>query len=157
LAPHFSSITRRFFCIASTLVLYCSAASAAQSDAFMPPDQLRRGMRGFGLSVFQGTQIDTFGVEILGVIKGRIGPGNDLILARFSGANLEHTGIIRGMSGSPVYIDNRLVGAVAYGWSYSKDPIGGITPIAPMVDVTQRPLDPESAEHLHQSIFRQRN
>lgn len=152
MAPHFSSITRRFFCIASTLVLYCSAASAAQSDAFMPPDQLRRGMRGFGLSVFQGTQIDTFGVEILGVIKGRIGPGNDLILARFSGANLEHTGIIRGMSGSPVYIDNRLVGAVAYGWSYSKDPIGGITPIAPMVDVTQRPLDPESAEHLHQSL-----
>jgi len=119
----------------------------------MPPEELRRGMRGFGLSVFQGTQIDTFGVEILGVIKGRIGPGHDLVLARFSGANLEHTGIIRGMSGSPVYIENRLVGAVSYGWSYSKDPIGGITPIAPMVDVTQRSLDPEDTERQQQSLY----
>ncbi len=104
----------------------------------MPVDQIKRGMSGYGLSVFQGTQIDTFGVEILGVIADGIGPGHDLILARLSGANLEHTGIIRGMSGSPVYVDGLLVGAIAYGWSYSKDPIGGITPIGPMVDVTQR-------------------
>jgi hypothetical protein len=152
LAPHFLSITRCLFHIAALLGLGYTASSAAKSSEFMPPEELRRGMRGFGLSVFQGTQIDTFGVEILGVIKGRIGPGHDLILARFSGANLEHTGIIRGMSGSPVYIENRLVGAVAYGWSYSKDPIGGITPIAPMVDVTQRSLDPGNAEKLHQSL-----
>ncbi len=153
MAPHFLSITHRLFYIAAVLALRCSTPSVAQSDAFMPPEELRRGMRGFGLSVFQGTKIDTFGVEILGVLKGRIGPGNDLILARFSGANLEHTGIIRGMSGSPVYIENRLVGAVAYGWSYSKDPIGGITPIAPMVDVTQRSLDRENTDHLHQSLY----
>lgn len=112
----------------------------------MPVDHVKRGMNGYGLSVFQGTQIDTFGVEILGVIAGGIGPGHDLILARLSGADLEHTGIIRGMSGSPVYIDGLLVGAIAYGWSYSKDPIGGITPIGPMIDVTQRAAAVEGPE-----------
>ena len=118
----------------------------------MPTDQIERGMRGYGLSVFQGVEIDTFGVEILGVMPDAIGPGHDLILARMSGANLEHTGIIRGMSGSPVYLEGRLIGAVAYGWSYAKDPIGGITPIAPMIDVAQRKRAAESPETARQSI-----
>ena len=95
-------------------------------------------MSGFGLTTFQGTQIDTFQVEILGVLKGYLGPRMDMILARFSGGPLEHTGVIRGMSGSPVYIDGRLIGAIAYGWYFSKEPIGGITPIAHMLDVATR-------------------
>ena len=95
-------------------------------------------MSGFGLTTFQGTKIDTFQVEILGVLKGYLGPRMDMILARFSGGPLEHTGLIRGMSGSPVYIDGRLIGAIAYGWSFSKDPIGGITPIAHMLEVATR-------------------
>ena len=104
----------------------------------MEPSELRRGMSGFGLTTFQGTQIDTFQVEILGVLKGYLGPRMDMILARFSGGPLEHTGVIRGMSGSPVYIDGRLIGAIAYGWYFSKDPIAGITPIAHMLDVATR-------------------
>ena len=104
----------------------------------MEPSELRRGMSGFGLTTFQGTKIDTFQVEILGVLKGYLGPRMDMILARFSGGPLEHTGLIRGMSGSPVYIDGRLIGAIAYGWSFSKDTIGGITPIAHMLDVATR-------------------
>ena len=99
-------------------------------------------MSGFGLTTFQGTKIDTFQVEILGVLKGYLGPRMDMILARFSGGPLEHTGLIRGMSGSPVYIDGRLIGAIAYGWSFSKDPIGGITPIAHMLDVATREPPP---------------
>ena len=104
----------------------------------MVPSELRRGMSGFGLTTFQGTEIDTFQVEILGVLKGALGPRMDMILARLSGGPLEHTGLIRGMSGSPVYIDGRLIGAIAYGWYFSKDPIGGITPIADMLEVATR-------------------
>ena len=95
-------------------------------------------MSGFGLTTFQGTEIDTFQVEILAVLKGSLGPRMDMILARLSGGPLEHTGLIRGMSGSPVYIDGRLIGAIAYGWSFSKDPIGGITPIDHMLEVATR-------------------
>ena len=104
----------------------------------MEPSELRRGMSGFGLTTFQGTQIDTFQVEILGVLKGALGPRMDMILARLSGGPLAHTGLIRGMSGSPVYIDGRLIGAIAYGWYFSKEPIGGITPIGHMLDVATR-------------------
>ena len=104
----------------------------------MEPSELRRGMSGFGLTTFQGTEIDTFQVEILGVLKGALGPRMDMILARLSGGPLAHTGLIRGMSGSPVYIDGRLIGAIAYGWSFSKEPIGGITPIAHMLDIATR-------------------
>jgi len=118
----------------------------------MPVDQIKRGMSGYGLSVFQGVKIDTFGVKILGVMQDAIGPGHDLILARLSGVGLDHTGVISGMSGSPVYVEGRLVGAIAYGWTYSKDPIGGITPIAPMLDVVQRKPIPKSPDTAHQSI-----
>ena len=132
--------------------LYAVPSARASEGAFMPVDQIERGMSGYGLSVFQGVKIDTFGVEILGVMQDAIGPGHDLILARLSGAGLDHTGIIRGMSGSPVYLDDRLIGAIAYGWSYSKDPIGGITPIAPMLDVALRKPVPESPDAARQSI-----
>ncbi len=108
----------------------------------MEPSELRRGMKGFGLTTFQGTEIDTFQVEILGVLKGALGPRMDMILARLSGGPLAHTGVVRGMSGSPVYIDGRLIGAIAYGWYFSKDPIGGITPIADMLAVATRQHPP---------------
>ncbi len=138
--------------IGALLCALCTVLSAHAGEDTLPPAELTRGMEGYGLSVFQGVQIDTFGVEILGVMEGAIGPGNDLILVRLSGANLEHTGIIRGMSGSPVYINGRLIGAIAYGWSYAKDPIGGVTPIGPMIDVAQRQRLAESAQPTRQSI-----
>ena len=128
----------------ATLVagLLHTAFLQAASTPFMAPDDLSRGMRGMGKTVFQGTTIDTFEVEILGVQRHRLGPGQDLILARLSGGPLEETGVIRGMSGSPVYIDGRLIGAVAYGWPYSKVPICGITPIHEMIQVMDRSLEP---------------
>ena len=90
-------------------------------------------MTGYGLSVFRGTSIDSFPLTILGVLKGNR-PGADLILARARGEFLERTGIIAGMSGSPVYINGRLIGAVAYTWAFTKDPVAGITPIGEMLD-----------------------
>ncbi len=112
--------------------------------ATMPVEELRRGMRGIGRTVFQGTRIDTFQVEILGVLHNAIGPRSDLILARLSGGPLSNTGVILGMSGSPVYIDGKLVGAVSYRvGAFAKEPIAGITPIAAMVDLFNRPSAPE--------------
>jgi hypothetical protein len=89
-------------------------------------------MRGVGRTVFSGNQIDEFQVEILGVLDNA-GPKQSLILARLSGGPLEHTGVLQGMSGSPVYIGGRLVGAVAMAFPYAKDPIAGIRPIEEMV------------------------
>ena len=124
------------------LIAVSTAEAVSPQVQFHPVAALERGMRGIGMTVFQGTAIDTFGVEILGVAQNGLGPKRDLILARLSGGPLEETGIIAGMSGSPVYIDGRLVGAVAYGWAFSKAPICGITPIGEMLEVMARPLEP---------------
>ena len=98
-----------------SLATPCRAAAPRRSDlpATMPTDAVRAGMTGYGLSVFSGTTVDTFRITILGVLKGNR-PGADLILGRANGEFLERTGIIAGMSGSPVYIDGKLIGAVSY-------------------------------------------
>jgi hypothetical protein len=111
-----------------------AAAPKRTIPSTFPVDSVRAGMVGVGLSVFEGTRIDSFPITILGVIKGQR-PGATIILARAQGAYLERTGIIAGMSGSPVYINGRLLGAVAYTWAFSKDPVGGITPIGEMLDL----------------------
>jgi hypothetical protein len=100
-------------------------------------------MRGIGWTCFQGSKPEQFQVEILGVMRG-INPGASAVLARFSGPNLEKTGIFEGMSGSPVYIDGKLLGAVAYSFSFTKEAIGGITPITEMVAAFDESLAPAS-------------
>ncbi len=98
----------------------------------MPLREIKSGMHGIGKTVFSGDKIDEFDVTVLGVIEN-IGPKQSLIVARLSGGPLEHTGVMQGMSGSPVYIDGRLIGAVALGFPFSKDPIAGIRPIEEMI------------------------
>jgi hypothetical protein len=109
-----------------------SAQTASPPPAFFPLKDIRTGMRGVGRTVFTGNRIDEFQVEILGVLEN-FGPKESLILARLSGGPLEHTGVMQGMSGSPVYIEGKLVGAVAMAFPFSKDPIAGIRPIEEMV------------------------
>src|SRR5664279_1210199 len=89
-------------------------------------------MHGTGRTVFSGNKIEDFDVEILGVLDN-IGPKESLIIARLSGGPLEHTGVMQGMSGSPVYIDGKLAGAVAMAFPFAKDPIAGIRPIEAML------------------------
>jgi hypothetical protein len=103
----------------------------------MPIDEIKAGMVGVGRTVFQGTAIEDFKAHIIGVIRSNVGPRRDLILARLEGGPLAKTGVIAGMSGSPVYIDGRLVGAVSYSLgAFATEPIAGITPIAEMIDAT---------------------
>ena len=111
--------------------LYAAALPAATTR--MPLDEVRPGMRGVGLTVFEGSRREEFGVEVLGVLRNVMGPRRNVIVARLSGGPLAETGVIQGMSGSPVYIDDRLVGAVSYALgSFPREPIAGITPIGEM-------------------------
>ena len=126
---------RTFF--AAVLALGVLAAAPLAQMTYMPLDQVRPGMIGVGRTVFSGTKLEDFKVEILGVMRNVIGPKRNLILARLEGGPLAKTGVIAGMSGSPVYIDGKLVGAVSYSLGqFSTEPIAGITPIDEMVDAT---------------------
>lgn len=116
------------------VALGVTAALPAQTATF-PVSEIRPGMIGVGRTVFEGDRLDEFKVHVIGVLRNSIGPRRDLILARLEGGPLANTGVIAGMSGSPVYIDGRLVGAVSYSLGqFSKEPIAGITPIAEMTD-----------------------
>jgi hypothetical protein len=124
-----------------TLVLCAPAATR-----YMPIDEVKAGMTGVGRTVFQGTAIEEFKAHIIGVVRSNIGPQRDLILARLEGGPMAKTGVIAGMSGSPVYIDGRLVGAVSYSLgSFATEAIAGITPIAEMIDATTRPAAASSS------------
>jgi hypothetical protein len=96
-------------------------------------DDVRAGMKGVGKTCVKGTKVESFDAEILGVLRNT-SPGRDMILARLSGLALDKTGVIQGMSGSPVYLQGKLLGAVAFAWAYGKEPIAGITPFSQMRD-----------------------
>ena len=99
---------------------------------------MRAGQRGIGKTIFSGNKIEEFQVEILGVLDN-VGPKQSVILARLSGGPLDKTGVMQGMSGSPVYIDGRLLGAVALAFNFAKEPIAGIRPIEEMLAVGAQP------------------
>ncbi|MDQ7822902.1 MAG: hypothetical protein RDV48_08925 [Candidatus Eremiobacteraeota bacterium] len=115
------------------LFLIIAALPSAARPDFIPAAELKRGMKGYGRSVFSGTKIESFPVTILGVIRHFIAD-RDLILIRIDGGPCLKSGIIAGMSGSPVYVNNRLAGAISYGWSFSKIPIAGMTPAEDMYE-----------------------
>ncbi len=124
----------RSFASAAALFLFLAVGLPAQSRTF-PVDELKAGMVGIGKTVFEGDRLDEFKVHILGVLRNVIGPRRNLVLARLEGGPLANTGVIAGMSGSPVYIDGRLVGAISYSLGqFAKEPIAGITPIGEMTD-----------------------
>jgi hypothetical protein len=127
---------------AAVLVLLVGFGIVAPRGAapVMDVDEIRAGMTGIGRTVFEGTTREDFKVHILGVLRNVMGPRRNLILAKLEGGPLAHTGVIAGMSGSPVYVDGRLIGAVSYSLgSFAKEPIAGITPIAEMTEIVTLP------------------
>jgi len=122
-------------------LFFCTSLTAAQAVDFMPVNDVTTGMEGIAKTVIVGDTISTFDVKVLGVMKDK-GPSGHLILAKFSGPVMEKTGgIAHGMSGSPVYINGKLVGAVAYGWGFADGTIGMITPIEDMVKLWNIPYE----------------
>jgi hypothetical protein len=129
-------MSRRTLAAAGSIV--CAFASVPHAATELPVaapsigvDEIEPGQRGYGQSVFVGSTPERFEVEVLGVLR-QSAPGTSYILAKLTGHELERTGVIAGMSGSPVWIDGRLAGAVAFSWSFSQQAIAGITPIAAM-------------------------
>jgi hypothetical protein len=113
-------------------------AGPPTGGGFFPLSEVHAGLTGTAWTVFTGSKPEPMQVEILGVLKGARGPGHDMILAQLHGAKPEYTGVVAGMSGSPVYIGNRLLGSLSYRiGQFSKDPIAGITPIAQMLEVLE--------------------
>jgi hypothetical protein len=115
-----------------------AASGGAEGSRFMPLSEIREGMRGTAKTVFRGSAPEEFGVEILGILPGAIGPQQDLIIGRLNGGPADRTSVFAGMSGSPVYIGGRLVGAISYSFPFSKEPICGITPIEQMIAIFER-------------------
>ena len=119
-----------------------TAAKTNESTATLfPLEDLRPGMKGIARSVFSGSEPEEFSLEILGVLPGFTGPRQSTIIARLSGPNVDKTGVFAGMSGSPVFINDRLVGAIAYSFPFSKEPICGITPIRQMIEIFEQGTD----------------
>src|SRR5215470_12810566 len=112
-----------------------TAQDKPSKTEFFPVDQVKPGMRAVGYTVFSGAEPRKFEVEILGVLKGYPNPQQNAVLTKLLGEELNHTGVFQGMSGSPVYIDGKLLGAVAFGYQFAKDPIAGIMPIQHMIEV----------------------
>lgn len=117
-----------------------ASAGTIDHSRYMFVDEIRPGMKGYGKTVLSGTEIQIFEVEIISIMRNAWNARQDVILVRCSGLNLEHSGIIGGMSGSPCYIEDeqgraRMIGAVAFGWMFNKDPICGVQPIEQMLDV----------------------
>jgi hypothetical protein len=141
--------------IVALCLLLMLAPAALGSDSnnnpnLMPVDAVRPGMKGYGLTVFQGSTPEKFGVEILGVLDGMPNPKQSTIIARLTGPQVDRSSVFAGMSGSPVYIDGKLVGAVAYAFPFAKEAIAGITPIQEMIEIFEqaRPAEPRSQQRL---------
>ncbi|MEO8042060.1 MAG: hypothetical protein ABI646_05580, partial [Acidobacteriota bacterium] len=123
---------------AQTPTSYGGTSSEGSSATLFPLSQLKEGMHGNARTVFRGSEPEEFSVEILGIIPGAIGLKQDLIVGRLSGGGAERTSVFAGMSGSPVYIDGKLVGAISYSFPFSKEPICGITPIEQMIAIFEK-------------------
>jgi hypothetical protein len=116
------------------LILLFNLQFFAQPTKFFPISEVKEGLRGTARTVFKGTVPTEFNVEILGVLTGGIGPKQDMIIGRLSGGEADRTFVFAGMSGSPVYIDGKLLGSISFSWSFAKEPICGITPIGEILE-----------------------
>jgi hypothetical protein len=128
-------------------------AGPPTGGGFFPLSEVHRGLKGTAWTVFTGDKPEAMEVEILGVLRGARGPGHDMILAQLLGTKPEYTGVVAGMSGSPVYIGNRLLGALSFRIGiFSKDPITGITPIEQMLEVRDLPFDRDQRTEIRDQL-----
>lgn len=127
---------KKFLVLLVTLVAAAGGRGQQQRPEIMPLSEVKPGQIGTVRTVFQGSKIEEFPCEVIGILRNSIGPRKDMILVRLKGPKPEFTGVVAGMSGSPVYIDGKLVGALAYRFGiFTKEPIAGVTPIEDMLEV----------------------
>jgi hypothetical protein len=132
-----------FFGIIAVLLSATIQAQTPKVFETIPVGEIHAGMKGVAYTVFQGTKPESMGVEVLGVLRNANGPKGDIILVRLSGEKAEYTGVVAGMSGSPVYLNGKLAGALAFRiGEFSKEPIAGVTPIAEMLEINAMDRNP---------------
>ncbi|MGB8595195.1 MAG: SpoIVB peptidase S55 domain-containing protein [Candidatus Sulfotelmatobacter sp.] len=132
-------------CLSFPSIVSAQKSDSAQNPPIIPVNQIHAGMRGVAYTVFEGVKPEAMEVEVLGVLHNVNGPKGDVILVRLHGQKVEYTGVVAGMSGSPVYLDGKLAGALAFRiGEFSKEPIAGVTPIADMLEINA--LDRSPAE-----------
>src|SRR6202451_3603638 len=140
-----SAVVLSVFCLFFSLIAAAQKSGSAQPPQTIPVSQIHAGMRGVAYTVFEGVKPESMDVEVLGVLHNVNGPKGDVILVRLHGQKVEYTGVVAGMSGSPVYLDGKLAGALAFRiGGFSKEPIAGVTPIAGMLGINA--LDQSPAE-----------
>ncbi len=128
-------------CVVAPAFAFGQTAPPPSNSGFFPLSQVHAGLKGTAWTVFTGTKPEAMDVQILGVLRGARGPGHDLIIAQLHGSKPEYTGVVEGMSGSPVYIGSKLLGALSFRiGQFAKDPIAGITPIEQMLAVRDLPI-----------------
>jgi len=126
----------------SAAIGYGVAQAVPKRNDVMPLSDVKTGMKGYGLTVMKGTTPEKFDVEVIGVLKG-FRPNQDLILVKTPNhprLDIAHT--VAGMSGSPIYLEGKMIGAYAYGWTFGAEPIAGVTPIQNMIDDLEKPIPP---------------
>src|SRR5688572_5759367 len=138
LARGSSRPVRRVPVLLAALLLAVAPSPGPAADDFLSLDQVKVGQRAVGRTVFLGRAIEEFELEIVGVVPGGRTEGA-MILARATGTRIEHDGIAAGMSGSPIYVDGKVIGALAFGWPFSRDALCGIQPIEDMLEVLRHP------------------
>src|ERR1700747_1832193 len=120
---------------------------SAQSIEILPLDQVRPGMQGYAYTIFAGDQVEKFDLEVIGVMPNFLGPQQSIILVQLKGPKVEHTGVVAGMSGSPVYLDGKLAGALSLKLGiFTKEPIAGVTPIQDVLNPPSQSNAPQSAQ-----------
>ncbi|MDQ7780837.1 MAG: SpoIVB peptidase S55 domain-containing protein [Planctomycetota bacterium] len=133
--------------LAVPLVAPAQEAAPPKKTELIAVDEIKPGMKGYGLTVFKGTEIEKFEVEVIDVLKNYF-PKQDIIMIKCTHPVTDHANIIGGMSGSPIYLEGRLAGALAYGFvGFAKDPIAGVTPIHKMLEVLERPVEQSRLPH----------
>jgi hypothetical protein len=138
------SILGALLALTAAICLSPRLAAAPQSNELLPLSQVRPGMQGYAYTIFEGDQIEKFDLEVIGVLENFLGPKQAIILVQLKGPKVEHTGVVAGMSGSPVYLDGKLAGALSLKLGiFTKEAIAGVTPIA---DMLNPPLQSASAQ-----------
>src|SRR6202165_4302039 len=138
------SILAALLALTAAICLSPRLAAAPQSNELLPLSQVRPGMQGYAYTIFEGDQIEKFDLEVIGVLENFLGPKQAIILVQLKGPKVEHTGVVAGMSGSPVYLDGKLAGALSMKLEiFTKEAIAGVTPIA---DMLNPPLQSASAQ-----------
>ena len=143
--PRFSLGIRLFF-LTLVIVLATAPHARAQSNEILPLEQVRPGMQGYAYTIFAGDQVEKFDLEVIGVLPNALGPRQSIILVQLKGPKVERTGVVAGMSGSPVYLEGKLAGALSLKLGiFTKDPIAGVTPIADVINPPTQSGSPEAS------------